>query len=153
MRAPLIVAGPGLPPGQIVRDTLHALDMMPTMLSMAGTTDIASGRGPDGIDALAALKAGPGRRVAPPRTIYTELFYRAAVRSGDLKAIYQPSRLPIFGPQSKPGEVAWQLFDLSADPGETQDLAGKRRKELERLKADWRRYAQTHRVVLLPEDR
>lgn len=153
LRAPLIVAGPGLPSGQIVRDTLHVLDMMPTMLSMAGTGAVPPGQGVHGIDALPALKTGPGRRAVARRTIYTELFYRAAVRSGNLKAIYQPSRLPIFGPPSKPGEVAWQLFDLATDPGETQDIAGKRRKDLERMKADWRRYAKAHGVVLLPEDR
>ena len=153
LRAPLIVAGPGLPAGRTVRDTLHVLDMMPTMLSMAGAKDAAVARGQDGINVLPALKAEASRRAAAPRTLYTELFYRAAVRTGNLKAIYQPSRLPIFGPPSKPGEVAWQLFDLAADPGETQDLAGKRSKELALMKAAWRRYAATHGVVLLPEDR
>ena len=142
-----------MPAGRTVRDTLHVLDMMPTMLSMAGAKDAAVARGQDGIDVLPALKAEASRRAAAPRTLYTELFYRAAVRTGNLKAIYQPSRLPIFGPPSKPGEVAWQLFDLAADPGETQDLAGKRSKELALMKAAWRRYAATHGVVLLPEDR
>ncbi len=82
-----------------------------------------------------------------------ELFYRSASRIGDMKAIYQPTRIPLFGQQTKPGEVSWQLYDLARDPGETTDLAAVRPGTLKRLKKQWRDYARKVGVVLLPEDR
>src|SRR5215469_5008557 len=50
----------------------------------------------------------------PQEAIGWELFGRRAIRQGDWKALFIP--VPA-------GPGAWQLFDLAADPGETNDLA------------------------------
>ena len=62
-----------------------------------------------------------------------ELFDRQALRKGKWKAILIP---PPFGPGS------WQLYDLSADPGETEDLCEQEPKKLQELLKHWDEYVK-----------
>ncbi|KAI9871571.1 MAG: hypothetical protein M1823_008407, partial [Watsoniomyces obsoletus] len=57
-----------------------------------------------------------------------ELFDRQALRKGRWKAILIP---PPYGP----GE--WQLYDLSVDPGETDDLSTQEPEKLKELLKHW----------------
>jgi len=70
-----------------------------------------------------------------------ELFGRRAIRQGDWKALYLPAP---YGPGS------WQLYDLSADPGEIDDLAAARPEKLAELLQLWDRYVEETGVVLDP---
>jgi arylsulfatase len=70
-----------------------------------------------------------------------ELFGRRAIRRGDWKALYLPAP---YGPG------AWQLYDLSRDPGEIDDLAASRPDKLTELLALWDRYVEETGVVLEP---
>jgi arylsulfatase len=70
-----------------------------------------------------------------------ELFGRRAIRQGDWKAVHLPAP---YGPG------AWQLYDLSADPGETDDLAAARPDKLAELLALWDRYVEETGVLLEP---
>jgi len=45
------------------------------------------------------------------------------------------------------GTGAWQLFDLSRDPGEAKDLSGLMPEKLETLKTAWDKYANDVGVV------
>ena len=54
-----------------------------------------------------------------------ELFGRRAIRQGDWKALYLPAY----------GTGKWQLYDLSADPGEIEDMAEARPEKLTELLA------------------
>jgi arylsulfatase len=69
------------------------------------------------------------------------LFGRRAIRRDHWKAIWlrQPE-----------GEGAWELFDLTADPGETDDLAQREPATLAELIAAWERYAADTGVVGVP---
>ncbi|WP_170235025.1 arylsulfatase [Croceicoccus sediminis] len=155
IRSAAIVSGPGIPGGTRERSALHVRDIFPTFLSIAGVEpDVPS---PDGemapLDMLPLLEDPAEGPMAREGDLFWELFYRAAIRRGDMKAIYQPTRVPVLGPFTAPGEVFWQLYDLAADPGETDDLAAIHPETLEQLKAEWRRHADELGVVLLPEDR
>ena len=68
-----------------------------------------------------------------------ELFGRRAIRQGDWKALYLPAP---YGPGS------WQLYDLSRDPGEIDDLAASRPDKLAELLALWDRYVEETGVIL-----
>jgi arylsulfatase len=70
-----------------------------------------------------------------------ELFGRRAVRQGDWKALYLPAP---YGPGT------WQLYDLSADPGEIDDLAASRPEKLAELLGLWDRYVEESGVILDP---
>ena len=70
-----------------------------------------------------------------------ELFGRRAIRQGDWKALHLPEPY---------GTGTWQLYDLSADPGEIDDLAASRPDKLSELLALWERYVEQTGVVLDP---
>jgi arylsulfatase len=62
------------------------------------------------------------------------------VRQGDFKAV---SVAPPYGAST------WQLYNLSVDPGETNDLAKQKPEKLEQLKTAWKRYADEVGVVAM----
>jgi arylsulfatase A-like enzyme len=70
-----------------------------------------------------------------------ELFGRYAIRQGDWKALHLPEP---YGPG------AWQLYDLSADPGETNDLGAVHPDKLAELLVLWERYVSETGVILDP---
>ena len=69
-----------------------------------------------------------------------ELFGRCAVRRGDWKALLIP-------PPDGPG--TWQLYDLSRDPGEIDDLAEAEPDRLAGLLADWSAYVEATGVLIV----
>ncbi|MGE8541386.1 MAG: arylsulfatase [Acinetobacter sp.] len=72
-----------------------------------------------------------------------ELFGQKALRKGDWKALFIPA------PR---GPNQWQLYDLSKDAGETNDLAGRYPEKLKELLADWQVYVRENGVVEFIED-
>ena len=68
--------------------------------------------------------------------------YQFAIRSGDWKAIRNDQ--PIAAPKAK--RRPWELYDLSRDPGELQDVATEYPEITERLAThfeDWQSQMQT----------
>jgi choline-sulfatase len=115
LRVPLVLAGPGVPRGERRPGPGRTVDVLPTVLARLGLPAPAA---LDGVD----LVAGPGVRAAYAETLYPETFGWAGLRSyrdRSLKLIDAP----------RP-----ELYDLSADPGETQDLATARPAEVGRLR-------------------
>src|SRR5581483_5583541 len=108
---PMIMAGPGLPEGQVSRDPVSLVDVFPTVLSWAGVAPNPADRG------LPGLPLDEVARLSPKRTILCE--YHAAgaatgaflIRKGPFKYVYYAGMPP-------------QLFDLDTDPQETRDLGG-----------------------------
>ncbi|BBZ44223.1 arylsulfatase [Mycobacterium parmense] len=70
-----------------------------------------------------------------------ELFGRRGIRQGDWKAVHLPAPY---------GTGSWQLYDLSRDPGETEDLAGAHPDKLAELLVLWDRYVDENGVILDP---
>lgn len=70
-----------------------------------------------------------------------ELFGRRAIRQGDWKALHLPAPY---------GSGSWQLYDLSRDPGEVDDLAASRPDKLADLLELWDRYVEENGVILGP---
>lgn len=74
-----------------------------------------------------------------------ELCGRAAIRLGDWKADFIPF-------PKGPSPEAWQLYDLSTDPGETIDLAQQYPEKLTELLELWEKYVEEVGVIpLQPE--
>jgi arylsulfatase len=147
IRSGLIVSGPAIKrtPGSINHGLMHVADVMPTLLAVAGARyprTSADGR------ALPPLIGKPwtavlAGRAESPRTprdaIAWQLFGNRAVRQGDWKARWL----------AKPfGKGEWELFNVTADPGETQDLAAAKPYTLRRLLTSWDDYVKTNGVVL-----
>jgi choline-sulfatase len=121
-RVPLILSYPGvLPAGVTVAPTVRAVDVMPTVLALAGLTT------PDGLDGSSLVPLITGRSDASPGPVYLEsygprLWWGAqellGVRSGPWLFIRAP----------RP-----ELYQVEDDPAERTDLAATRRQETARL--------------------
>ena len=114
LRVPLIVRGPGIPAGRVVDAPFINTDWVPTILDLAG---LPAARDLDGLDQAQLLRTG-----TPPRESRTFFWHiphytnqgsrpAGAVREGRWKLVehYDSDRD--------------ELFDLDADPGETNDLS------------------------------
>lgn len=139
VRTPIMVSWPGRIKPAVLTEAASAVDIMPTLLKLAGAPVPADG---DGLDLLddAALKARPF--VAGQNSTHdildlarpaASLRYRWLV-AGDLKLIVS-SGLKTGGKQQGSGDAIEppRLFDLKADPYELRDLAAERPDDVKRL--------------------
>lgn len=151
IRAPLIIAGPGIAPDRTSRSLAHVMDLVPTMLELAGVPVSANVNGkavrpPQGLSLAGTLQGG--NDVHDARKLGWELFGRRAVRYGQWKAVYMNK--PSIARGSGTGAAEWRLFDLESDPGETTDFAGKKPEILRELLQQWDAYQADNGVVLIP---
>ncbi len=107
-RVPLVLAGPGIPAGQVIDEIVELRDIMPTLLAAAGVEL------PAGID---GIPVGPWRE---PETVREYLHGEHTVlgqsmqwiRTGRWKYVWLSA------------DGVEQLFDLVSDPDECVNLAG-----------------------------
>lgn len=125
------------------------MDLAPTAIEMAGLThpaptykgrEVVKLRGESFVPFLKGEKEG----VHDVEFVQGwETCGRAAIRKGDWKAVWIP----------KPkGPERWQLYDLSRDKGEVEDLAEKEPKRLKELMKLWDEYVLETGVVTLTPD-
>ena len=135
MRIPLIMRGRGLPAGLQCDALLYLLDLYPTLLEMAGVPLPAGGAGRS-LECLLSQDTHEHREqifsayqgvFGPPR----DKPYQRSVKDKRVKLIQ--TRVD--------GEETWQLFDLEADPYETNDVIDEpaRAGLVESLRADLRK--------------
>jgi arylsulfatase len=142
----LIVSGPAVKRarGSINGGLLHVADIMPTLLEVAGASYPKTLDGRD-LPALAGKSWGPllAGQVESPRSeqdyLAWEIFGNRAVRQGEWKIRWQYKPL---------GKEQWELFNLTRDPGERNDLAAEYPDKVKALVALWDRYAKENNVIL-----
>jgi arylsulfatase A-like enzyme len=133
---PLIVSWPSrIKPG-IARDPGHIIDVMPTLLELAGSSYPAEYKGNhilplEGRSLIPVLQGGS----RPDTTYVWEHEGNRAIRQGDWKLV---SRLP----------RAWELYNLKADRTETSDLSKTMPEKVEAMAALYEKEAQ--RVGIKP---
>jgi arylsulfatase A-like enzyme len=115
VRVPLLIAGPGVPAGRVVEDAVSQVDVVPTLLDLAGLDGSAAGEasGFDGRSLTPLLQTPP---VSPaPRALF------AMLEKGSRRwYLVQQGRwvLHYFARRKKT-----VLFDLEVDPGEKHNVA------------------------------
>jgi arylsulfatase A-like enzyme/Tfp pilus assembly protein PilF len=123
-RVPLLVAGPGVPPGGVVGGVTALADVTPTLLELAALPPLP---GTSGTSLAAALRSGGAstRAAAWVETLATQLDMGwsplLGIRTLDRKYVRAPEP---------------ELYDLASDPGELENLAAaqpERVAELDRL--------------------
>lgn len=146
IRAPLIAAGPGVTHRGSVTDAVTTVrDIMPTILEATETEfpgNQYAGRSvlPMSGRSQRELLAGASDSVHPPDEYFGwEIFGGRAVRQGDWKLLW------VAGPN---GDDRWMLFNLSEDPGETNDLASALPEKLAEMTAVWETYVSENNVTL-----
>ncbi len=108
-------------------DMGHIVDIMPTILELAGaSTDNESGRPLPGESLLPAIL---GTEKTPRDAIYFSHEGNRALRSGDFKAVSTAT--------NRQGDDVWRLYDLSTDRSEQNDLAEKMPEKLDELIRQW----------------
>ena len=142
VREPCIMRWPGrIPAGQICREMVWSMDLLPTIAKLAGTNP-PTDRIIDGKDIWPLLSGQPG--ATSPHLAY--FYYWAeelqAVRSGKWK-LHLPHKYVHPEPPGhggKPGKLATNqidlaLFDLDNDLAETNNLAAQHPNVIQRLEA------------------
>ena len=121
VRVPLVVRVPGGTAGVREKGTVQQIDLMPTVLGLAGVATPPALTGRDLSDRLAGA-AGPA--VTAPVLFSEERFAvvdKMAARSGDLKLIFNND-----GPALWRAKSHLELYDLARDPLERTNLAASR---------------------------
>ena len=147
IRVPAFIHWAGRRAGEIGTAFSTAMDIAPTFLDLAGVKhpgtwyrgrEIFEQRG----RSLRPWLDGRASRVHPEGTSTGwELFGRRAIRKDDWKAVYVPG---------EDGVSRWQLYDLSRDRGEVEDLAGAHPEKLAELLVLWERYVEESGVIETP---
>jgi len=135
VRVPLIVKWPGVArPGAVCETPVMSIDLLPTLLELAGVK-IAPSETIDGLSFAAALR-NPQAKIEREALFWHYPHYHpggatpyGAVRAGDLRLVefYEDDRV--------------ELYNLRDDVGESRDLASampQRAAELRRMLHDWR---------------
>jgi len=136
LRVPLIVWGPGLvPPGRVIEDEVAIYDVLPTLIDYADLPEEPDVYG-------RSLKPLIDGKPLPPRPITAALSFFPSELTGYyvlhqsmvLDGMKLIQRIHIawarqtqtdLGGEWDPDSVEFELYDLRADPGETDNLFGK----------------------------
>ena len=114
IRVPGIFSWPGhIPAGQVIDEPCAAMDVFPTLLSIAGGDP--SKYELDGLDITDVLMNG-GK--TPHEEIYWEMEMQTAIRQGNYKLVLDGQLI-----EGEPPQDPVFLSDLSVDPSETTNLA------------------------------
>ncbi|MHB8901424.1 MAG: arylsulfatase [Thermoguttaceae bacterium] len=112
LRVPFVVRWPGKVAAGTVSDHLgYFPDMLPTIAEATGAKAPAD---VDGISILPTLigQAAAGHAQKEHEYLYWEMTGATAIRQGTWRAVRPKAN------------AAWELYDLSSDPSESQDLSG-----------------------------
>ncbi len=142
LRAPLVVAGPGVAPGRRIGSFAFATDVTPTLIDFAGAAPQPGAVSVDGRSLRPVLAGEAEATYRPDDPVGVEVSGNAALFRGDLKIVRNMP--PV-------GDGRWRLYDLKADPGETRDLAADRPAALQSLLADYAAYEARVGVAPMPE--
>jgi len=147
--SPFIAHWPaGIPRGgRIVTDRIfHLIDVMPTLCELAGAKyprtykgrKITPAQGVSMVPWLTGAVAGGEKR-----TLYWQHENHAAIREGDWKLVTVNDR----------DDAAWELYDLSGDRSETENLIEAHPDVARRLRTKWHEWAKQANVLPFPEQR
>ncbi len=105
-RVPMIVAGPGLPSNETYHEPIHSIDILPTCLEASGATP------PTDIDGVSLIPFLTGAKTGKPHEVITiRSEAKVSVRKDKWKLSKNSANTP------------FELYDLSTDIGETNNLA------------------------------
>ena len=122
-----------------VRDAVHVMDVMPTLLSAAGVRYPQHLRGNqltplEGVDLLPAMNGGS----IPKRTIGFDHQAAHAFREGNWKLVWS---------KRMPEKIEWELYDLDKDRCELHDLSKKFPGRVSQMATAWEQWARRVGVI------
>lgn len=152
IRSPMIVHWPaGIGRGnQLRHQFVHAIDIMPTILDIAGIDPPETFEGVDqlpmdGISAAATLVDSSA--ASPRRTQYFEIEGLRAIQHGDFRAVAQHARGDDYA------DDKWRLYDTTVDPSEVRDLSAQHPDRVREMEELWWQEAESNQVLPLDDRR
>jgi arylsulfatase A-like enzyme len=156
VRTPLVVRGPERPEGPgIRRQFVHAVDIMPTLLELAGVepspeVDGVEQQPIDGRSMLATVSSAEAP--SPRSTQYFEMLGSRAIYHDGWKATTDHLPYPEMWEPPMEGSVdferdRWSLYDLGSDFSEAVDRADQEPERLRRMVELWESEAERNHVL------
>ena len=146
---PLIVAWPkGIQARGEIRDRfVHVIDLYPTLLEAAGIKrpDVYRGRRLKPLEGASALATFASAEAGVRAEQYFELGGQRAYLDGDWRLVTRHERGTPFE------NDRWELYDLSKDPNEMNDLAAAHPDKIKELLAKWNAAAEKYGVFPLDD--
>ena len=134
-------------PGRICSDqTFHLIDIMPTLCDVAGAVypEERSGRRTTPVQGRSMVPwLTDSGKAEEARTLYWQHEVNAAIRQGNWKLVTSDDRKP----------DRWELYDLTEDRSESDDLSGGHPQRVEQMKDQWQEWAENSDVLPWPEER
>jgi len=121
MRVPMLVAGPGIAPGQRLKQQVRSIDVMPTILAYLG---LSKGPRAEGESLLPLLTEN--RAVRTTYSYMETLYPKTAMNWSELRGVRAEDWKLVVSP--KP-----ELFQLTQDPGEKTNVISEHPQEVDRL--------------------
>lgn len=141
IRAPLIMAGPGIDPQRVEAMSLVS-DVAPTVLDMVDASNAGAQAAMTGRSLLPLLTGAETRIYGPDEPIGMEVSGNSALYKGDFK---------ITRHMPPTGDAAWRLYNMAEDPGETRDLSDTMPDKKAELLIDYAAYAARVGVLEMPD--
>jgi len=139
LRVPLILAGPGIPRGVVVRQPAGLIDLMPTVLARLGLPAPAA---LDGLDLSATFGGG----TLPERPFFGEADHNNVVDGAQVVDIKRMVRLGNEKLHLDRHSARIELFDLAHDPSEQHDLSAAEPERVRALQGMLARFVQGARA-------
>lgn len=142
IRVPFILSGAGVPQGQRIDTRAQVTDIAPTLLALAGApADLDGAKPVTGRSLLPLLRGEVDAVYTLGDAIVIEVSGNAAVIKGDYKLTRN---------QKPHGDARWRLYDLSKDPGETEDLSASYPDIYDDLQTEYASYSERVGVLEVP---
>jgi arylsulfatase A-like enzyme len=129
VRVPCLWRGPGLARGGVVEEPTHAIDLLPTFLALAGLAP-GAGPAPDGKDLRPLLGPRAEDAAWPDRALFLQWHRGDTPVARRNAAAVTRGRKWVSPSEAGPAE----LYDISRDAGEADDLAAAEPEEVARLR-------------------
>jgi arylsulfatase/uncharacterized sulfatase len=149
IRTPMLMAGPPVRRANQIENALtHVTDITPTLLEIAQVPQHAGQYRGSPVEALTGMSLVPllqGTATTvrkPDQMLGYELSGNSALFKGKLKLLRNMPPL---------GDGLWHLYDLSKDPGETQDLSMQLPQEFADMQEDFVAWAKANQVLDMPD--
>ncbi len=126
-------------PDRWVRDPAHVMDVMPTVIEVAGAKypETLNGNAITPVAGTSLMPALRGERL-PQRSIGFDHQAARAWRKGNWKIVW---------PKRMPHEIQWELYNLAQDRCELHDLADQYPERVNEMVAEWENWARHVGVI------
>jgi arylsulfatase A-like enzyme/Flp pilus assembly protein TadD len=128
LRIPFLMAGPGIPAGLRVKKQARTIDFLPTLLEIMG------GRAPRYVEGLSLVPLFSGKPVATDISYAETLYPKMNMNWSELRAIRTNRWKYIRAPRP-------ELYDLTADPGETSNVIQQHGPEVQNFEAQLKKFS------------